>query len=319
MKILANDGISDDGLAILRQAGYEVDTDHRPQADLAFEINSEGFEILLVRSATKVTEEIIEACPNLKMIGRGGVGTDNIDRAAATRNGIKVVNTPESSSDSVAELVIGQMFAISRSLHDSAAKMRDGDFKELKKAYSGGSELRCKTLGIIGFGRIGKSLASYAAGIGMNVYAVDLNAGTAKVPIHTNGQSHLVTVEVHDNIKDVLPLCDFVSVHMPLQENGDSVISYDEIDAMKPGAVIINAARGGVVDEEALIAALDEGKISAAALDVFEREPNPDRQLLSHPRVFATPHIGAGTIEAQARIGEELAHTIIEEYGSMPK
>lgn len=317
MRVLANDGISDEGLAILRQAGYEVDTEHRPQGDLAFEINTGGFEILLVRSATKVTQEVIEACPNLKMIGRGGVGMDNIDRAAATRNGIKVINTPESSSDSVAELVIGQMFAVSRHLHDSAHQMREGDFKSLKKKFSEGSELRCKTLGIIGFGRIGKALASYAIGIGMNVYAVDINHGIARIAMHMNGQSHLVNVEVHENAADILPLCDFVSVHLPLQENGDAIISRDEFELMKPGCIVINAARGGVIDEEALLEALEEEKISAAALDVFEGEPNPDPRLLRHPRIFCTPHIGAGTTEAQSRIGEELAQSIVEEYGNV--
>ena len=315
MRILANDGMSEEGIAILTEAGYEVDTQHYANDQLAFKFNTGGYEILLVRSATKVTSEIIESCPALKLVGRGGVGMDNIDKVAASNAGVKVINTPEASSDSVAELVIGQMFAISRHLHESANRMKTDDFKSLKKAFSEGSELRGKTLGIVGFGRIGKALASYAVGIGMNVIAVDLEAGEHRLPVLINGQQHITNVLIHSDMSEVLPHCDFVSVHMPLQQNGDSVIMEDEIAMMKDGAVVINAARGNVVNEDALIAALDSGKISAAALDVFENEPNPNPAILNHPRIFCTPHIGAGTLEAQLRIGEELARTIINEYG----
>lgn len=317
MRILANDGISEEGLASLISAGYQVDDVHHPQDRLAFEFNTGGYEILLVRSATKVTSEFIESCPALKMVARAGVGTDNIDKAAAAKAGVKVINTPQSSSDSVAELVIGQMFAISRSLHDAASRMKNEDFKAMKKAFSNGTELRGKKLGIIGFGRIGKALAEYALGIGMEVLAVDLNSGEHRLPMYINGNHYVMSLRVHSDLKEILPLCDYVSVHMPLQENGDSVISFDEIEIMKDGVVVVNAARGGVINEDALLSALESGKVAAAALDVFDNEPNPDERLTNNPRIFCTPHIGAGTIEAQTRIGLELSDRIIEEYGEV--
>lgn len=316
MRVLANDGITESGKAMLEEAGYTVSTQHHAQDDLAFKLNEGLYDILLVRSATKVTSDVIDACPNLKMIGRGGVGTDNIDTDHARANGIKVFNTPAASSDSVAELVIGQMFAVSRYLHESAEKMRTEDFKKLKKAYSEGTELRGKTIGIIGFGRIGRSLASYALGLGMNVLAVDIEERQAGIILQIADQFVTVGVEVTTDMHSVLPLCDFVSVHMPLQDNGDSVITSNEINLMKDGVVVINAARGGVINESDLIDALNSGKIAAAALDVFEDEPNPDKRLLSHPRIFATPHVGAGTLEAQERIGTELATIIKDHYGT---
>ena len=315
MRILANDGISEKGKEMLEQAGYQVDTEHRPADRLAAAINEGEFEILIVRSATQVDEELIDSCPGLKMVLRGGVGLDNVDVYYAEANGIAVANTPKASSRSVAELVVANMFALSRGLHDSARNLGTGDFGQLKKKYSKGTELRGKTLGIVGFGRIGQELASYAMAIGMNVFAIDLEEREVNVEIDILNRTIEVPVLVRTRM-DILRYCDFVSVHIPKQENGDSAISYGEIEMMKDGVVIINTSRGGVVNEDDLLDALGTGKVAAAALDVFEDEPKPNPELLNHPRILATPHIGAATLEAQDRIGEELADIIVSAFGA---
>jgi D-3-phosphoglycerate dehydrogenase len=317
MKILANDGISDEGKKALEQAGYTVITDKVDQADLATKINEENYEIVLVRSATTVRKEVIDACPGLKLIGRGGVGMDNIDVTYAREKGLKVINTPASSSQSVAELVMGQLFSISRFLHDSYKNMENGDFNTLKKNYAKGVELRGKTLGIIGFGRIGQSLASYALAIGMNVKALELTPREveltlAEIPGYGTPK---VKIQVENEWEKVIPYCDYISVHVPKQSNGDAVIGEKEFELMKKGVRLVNAARGGVINEEALLKAIESGKVSFAALDVFENEPNPTKTLLNHSKIATTPHIGAATLEAQDRIGLELANQIKEEFG----
>jgi D-3-phosphoglycerate dehydrogenase len=318
MKILANDGISDEGKKALETAGYVVVTDKVDQSELANKINEENYEIVLVRSATTIRKEVIDDCPGLKLIGRGGVGMDNIDVTYAREKGLKVINTPASSSQSVAELVMGQMFSISRFLHDSYKNMEHGDFNTLKKNYAKGIELRGKTLGIIGFGRIGQSLASYALAIGMNVKALELQAreveiSLAEIPGYGTPK---VKIKIESDWTNALPQCDFISVHVPKQANGEAVIGEKEFSLMKKGVRLINAARGGVIDENDLLAALEKGTVSYTALDVFENEPTPNKQLLNHPKIAATPHIGAATLEAQDRIGLELANQIIETFGS---
>ncbi len=316
MKVLANDGVSASGIQALTSAGYTVITDKVEQDNLVDYINSENIEILLVRSATTARKELIDDCPNLKLIGRGGVGMDNIDVQYARDIGRTVINTPGASSQSVAEMVMGHLFAISRSLHDSYKNMEDGDFKTLKKKYGKGVELRGKNLTIIGFGRIGQSLAKYAIGCGMNVTAVDLFANTTNLTIEL-GNNASATVEitpiksVMDGIKDA----DYISLHVPKQDNGSAVIGTAEFDAMKGNVRLVNAARGGVIDEDALLVALENGKVAACALDVYENEPNPRKDLLSHPNIACTPHVGAATVEAQDRIGTELADTIIAKFG----
>lgn len=316
MKVLANDGISAEGKAKLESAGFTVITDKVDQADLAKEINEQDIEVVLVRSATTVRKDVIDACPNLKLIGRGGVGMDNIDVAYAREKGIKVVNTPASSSQSVAELVMGMMFAGARSLHHSFKHMETGDFSALKKRYGKGIELRGKTLIIVGFGRIGQSLASYALGCGMKVIAVGRAATSVNIPLEIEGYGKIdVKVDVVDNLDHVLPQADFISLHVPKQADGGAVITADSIAKMKNGVVIINAARGGVIDESALIGAVNSGKVFFAGLDVFENEPNPRKDLLNHEAIGTTPHIGAATVEAQDRIGLELADLIIAEFG----
>ena len=316
MKILANDGISDLGKKLLEEAGYTVITEKVEQNDLINEVNSQNIEMILVRSATTVRKEVVDACPNLKLIGRGGVGMDNIDVDYAREKGITVINTPASSSQSVAELVMGQLFSISRSLQDSFKNMENGDFSQLKKKFAKGVELRGKTLGIIGFGRIGQSLASYALGAGMDVIASDRNTNKVKIEVAI-GASNSTTVEITTttSLEELISKSDYISIHVPKQADGSAVISEKEFNLMKNGVRIVNSARGGVINEEDLLNALNSGKVAAAALDVYENEPSPRKDLLNHPNIACTPHIGAATLEAQDRIGEELADLIISKFG----
>ena len=312
MKILANDGISKSGIIALEEAGFEVITTKVAQEQVANYINTNNVSVLLVRSATKVRKDIIDACHGLKIIGRGGVGMDNIDVEYAREKNIHVINTPASSSDSVAELVFAHLFTGVRYLYDANRNMPlEGDinFEGLKKAYANGIELRGKTLGIIGFGRIGRSVARIALGLGMRVIASDKFVGNAEIRVDFyNGQFINVDIPT-EPMEDILKHADFITLHVPAQEGG-YVIGTPEFEARKDGVGIINAARGGIIDEVALIDALDSGKVAFAGLDVFEEEPKPAVQVLMHPKVSLTPHIGAATLEAQDRIGTELAEQI---------
>ena len=312
MKILANDGISQSGIEALQNNGFEVITTKVAQVQLENFINKHQIDGILVRSATQVRQELIEACPSIKLIGRGGVGMDNIDVDYAIDQGIHVINTPKASSNSVAELVFAHLFGMVRFLHQSNREMPlegDSRFKDLKKAYALGSELRGKKIGIIGFGRIGQEVARIALGIGMEVLATDRFIESATISIDFfNGQKITITIETTD-LDSLLKESDFISLHVPVQE--DYVIGTKEISKMKTGICIINAARGGVIDEVALIKAIEKNKVKFAGLDVFEKEPNPEIQLLMNPELSLTPHIGAATIEAQDRIGTELATQII--------
>ena len=315
MKILANDGISALGKQILEEAGYAVITEKVAQENLANAVNEQGIEIVLVRSATTVRKEVIDACPGLKLIGRGGVGMDNIDVSYAREKGLKVINTPASSSQSVAELVMGQLFSLSRFLHDSFKNMETSDFSILKKNYAKGVELRGKTLGIVGFGRIGQSLASYALGAGMDVIAVDNSEKKVEILVPVGNQDVKIILNTVTDLKSVLDKMDYISLHVPKQKDGSAVITKEEFSLMKKGVRIANASRGGVINENDLIEALNNGTVAACALDVFENEPNPRKDLLAHPKIACTPHIGAATVEAQDRIGEELSQLIIEQFG----
>lgn len=316
MKILANDGVSQSGVDILTQAGFEVITTNVAQEQLVNYINENKITVLLVRSATTARKELIDACPGLKVIGRGGVGMDNIDVAYAREKRLSVINTPAASSSSVAELVFAHLFGGVRFLYDSNRNMPlegESNFKGLKKAYAKGIELRGKTIGIIGFGRIGQEVAKIALGVGMNVVAADKYMDAAEVAVELfNGQSMTVKIETI-SVEEVLKQSDFISLHVPAQK--DYVIGSKELGMMKEGAVIINAARGGVVDEVALVEALDNNKLAFACLDTFENEPKPEIKLLMHPKISLTPHIGAATLEAQDRIGDELAQQIISILG----
>lgn len=312
MKILANDGISQSGIDALEQAGFEVITTKVAQEQLINYINQHQIDAVLVRSATTVRKEVIDACPSIKLIGRGGVGMDNIDVAYAKEKGLHVINTPAASSASVAELVFAHLFTGVRFLYDANRNMPlDGDtkFNELKKAYAKGIELRGKTLGIIGLGRIGQEVAKIALGCGMEVIAHDKYIDTATVQVSLfNGQS--MDVQINSiPFEELLKKSDFISLHVPAQK--EYIIGQAEMEQMKDGAGIINTARGGVIDEVALLKALDSGKLSFAGLDTFEEEPTPAIQVLMHSKVSLSPHIGAATLEAQERIGTELAAQII--------
>lgn len=312
MKVLANDGISQSGIDGLTAAGFEVITTKVAQEQLVNYINEHQIAVLLVRSATTARKDMIDACPSLKVIGRGGVGMDNIDVAYAREKGLHVINTPAASSASVAELVFAHLYGGVRYLYDANRNMPlegDSRFKDLKKNYATGKELRGKTMGIIGFGRIGKEVAKIAIGVGMKVIYSDSYVEKAEVALSFyDGQEVNFALE-HQEMSDVLAQSDFISLHVPAQKK--YVIGKDEMAQMKNGAAIINAARGGVVDEVALIDALESKKLSFAGLDVFENEPTPEIKILMNGYISLTPHIGAATLEAQDRIGTELASQII--------
>ncbi|MEC7478848.1 MAG: D-2-hydroxyacid dehydrogenase [Bacteroidota bacterium] len=311
MKILANDGISDSGVEELRKSGFEVITTNVAQEQLENYINTNNVVGLLVRSATTVRKDLIDKCPGLKLIGRGGVGMDNIDVDYARSKGLDVINTPAASSHSVAELVFSHLFSCVRFLHDSNRNMPlegDSNFKKLKKNYSKGTELKGKTLGIIGFGRIGQETAKIALGIGMNVIYNDKFIDSASINLDF-AQNQKVSFDLNSSdLDDVLKNSDFISLHVPAQK--DYVIGKNEFKKMKSGAGIINASRGGVINEEELLKYIENGHISFAALDTFENEPNPSIKVLMNQKISLTPHIGAATSEAQDRIGLELAEQI---------
>jgi D-3-phosphoglycerate dehydrogenase len=315
-KILANDGISQAGIDALTEKGFEVITKKVAQEDLINIINTENYEVLLVRSATNVRKDLIDACPQLKIVGRGGVGMDNIDVDYAREKGINVINTPAASSASVAELVFAHLFGMVRFLFDSNRQMPmtgDADFKSLKKSYANGRELAGKTLGIIGFGRIGQEVAKRAIGLGMKVIAHDKFIEEVNITLNFfNGDKKSFTIET-ESLKDVLSNSDFITLHIP--KIGDkAVIGAEEIGMMRTGAGIVNVARGGVIDETALMFALDKEKLAYAGLDVFDNEPTPSIHICMHNAISLTPHIGAATLEAQDRIGTELADQIATHF-----
>jgi len=313
MKVLANDGISKSGADKLVKNGFDIITVSVEQGQLINYINKNDVVVLLVRSATKVRKDIIDSCPSLKIIGRGGVGMDNIDVEYAREKGLKVINTPAASSLSVAELVIAHLYSCVRFLHISNRNMPlegDTNFKSLKKAFAKGIELRGKTLGIIGFGRIGQEVAKIAIGIGMHVIYYDLHNDKVNIELMFFDNKKIDFSLEKSSFKDVLSKSDFITLHVPAQK--EYVIGEKEFDLMKTGAGVINASRGGVIDEVALNKNIDEGKISFAALDTFENEPKPEITLLMNPKISLTPHIGAATNEAQDRIGVGLADQITE-------
>ena len=311
MKILANDGIAKSGIDAMENAGFKVITDKVDQSQLIDYINKNDITALLVRSATKVRKEIIDACPNLKLIGRGGVGMDNIDVDYARDKGLHVINTPGASSASVAELVFAHLFGMVRFLFDANRNMPlEGDtrFKELKKSYGAGIELRGKKIGIIGFGRIGREVAKIALGQGMEVIAHDTHCKNTKIEIDFyDGQQVKFNINTV-TIEEVYKNADFITVHVPFQ--GKPLISKKEIAMMKDNVGLVNTARGGVINEVDLLDALESGKIRYAGLDVFENEPTPNMKVLMAHQISLSPHIGAATLEAQDRIGTELAEQI---------
>lgn len=310
--VLANDGLEQSGIDALTAKGFHVETNKVAQDQLADYINEHQVKTLLVRSATQVRKDLIDECPSLEIIGRGGVGMDNIDVDYARSKGLHVINTPAASSASVAELVFAHLFTGARFLEDSNRKMPglgDTEFSKLKKAYSEGIELRGKTIGIIGMGRIGQEVARIALGLGMRVIAADTNIGKASIKVKFyNNQFINVDIET-EPLEDVLKHSDFITLHIPAQIDGFAIGS-EEFAKMKNGVAIVNCSRGGVIDEDALVEALDSGKVAFAGLDVFINEPTPSKKILNHPKISLTPHTGASTVEAQDRIALSLAEQI---------
>lgn len=295
VRVLTNDGLQKGAINKLTSLGLEVVNEHYDKDVLGTTLKE--FDILVIRSATKVNADILDQAEGgrLKLIIRAGVGIDNIDVPYATKKGIVVKNTPNASSDSVAELAIGHMFALARFIAISNCTMRDGQWN--KKQYEG-IELGGKTLGIVGMGRIGKALAKKAEALGMNIIYNDMF-----------GRQDSLTYDFLE-LEDLLKSSDFISLHVPYDKEKGSLIGKAQFDIMKDGVYLINCARGKVVEEAALLEALDSGKVAGAGIDVFEEEPTKNEALVNHPKVSVTPHIGAATKEAQERIGEEVVTTI---------
>lgn len=316
LKLLANDGIDIAGKKILTDAGFDVITDKIPQEKLSGELKN--FDAILVRSATQVRRELIDAAPGLKLIGRAGVGMDNIDVAYAREKGIHVVNTPDASSDSVAELVFAHLFTMARRLHDVNRNMPGCDtkeqFNELKKRGSTGIELKGKTLGIIGFGKIGQAVAELAFGIGMKVLFYKRKTEAVTVELESlrciTGSSVTITMNPVP-LDQLLKESDFITLHVPFPKDARPLISSGELSQMKKGVCLVNTSRGGAIAEADLLEALKSGQVAHAALDVFEGEPLIDEALRKHPNVSLSPHIGGSTLEAQERIGIELATKVV--------
>lgn len=313
IKILVNDGIEADGKLLLEDAGYEVNTNKVQQEDLPKVLPN--YDVIIVRSATQVRKDLIDACPNLKIIARGGVGVDNIDVDYARSKGIEIITTPAASSQSVAELAMAHLLTLARFLHRSNRDMATGDFKKLKNAYAEGIQLRGKTMGIVGFGRIGQEVARIALAMGMEVMISDPFIKEIDLPINIYGAKDVkLTVRLRSHsLEAVLKGAHFVTLHTP--SIGKALIGKDEVAMMKDGAFIINCARGGIIDEDVLLDALNSGKLGGAGLDTFKGEPSPRAELLNHPRVSVSPHIGAATVEAQSNIALELADKIIAYFG----
>ncbi|AOW16374.1 3-phosphoglycerate dehydrogenase [Polaribacter vadi] len=313
MKILANDGLSKSGIDALKKGGFEVLNVKVAQNQLENYINEHNIDALIVKSLTEVRDDLIDECPSLKLIAFAGVGMDTIDVDYAIDKGLHVINAPEASTVSVAEMVFAHLFGMVRFLHSANREMPlegDSRFRELKKAYSDGTELRGKKLGIIGFGSIGQEVAKIAIGIGMEVIAIDDNTTSESITLNFfNGQKVNFNIEMSTK-KELLKEADFITINVPEQEG--YVIDTDEIEEMKDGVGIINTSRGSNLNEVALITAIENGKIQFAGLDVFENEPNPEIQLLMNPDLSLSPHIGAGTLEAEERVGLEIAKQIIE-------
>ncbi|MCG7280586.1 D-2-hydroxyacid dehydrogenase [Chryseobacterium taklimakanense] len=314
MKVLANDGISKAGEIALKEAGIELLEHKVAQEHLENFINENQVNVLLVRSATKVRQPLIDACPSLKIIGRGGVGMDNIDVEYARNKGIYVINTPSASSRSVAEMVFAHFFSLARFLHESNRMMPlEGDtkFDSLKKSYSKAVELEGKTLGVIGFGGIGKEVVKIGISLGMKIKVLTRKPKTETISIKFfDGQNINFEVTSTNDTEAFLKDLDFLSINTP--KTDEYIIDSPQFEMMKEGIFIVNTARGGVINEVALISAIEQGTVKGAALDVFENEPNPEMTLLMNPQLSLSPHLGGNTLDAQEKIGTELAAQIIE-------
>jgi len=314
MKVLANDGISKAGEQALKNAGIEVLDNRVAQDHVINFINENNVDILLVRSATKVRKDMIDACPSLKIIGRGGIGMDNIDVEYAKNKGIKVINTPTASSKSVAELVFGHFFSLARFLHESNRLMPlEGEthFNAMKKSFSNAYELSGKTLGVIGFGSIGQEVVKIGISLGMKVKVLTRKPTTEVLTLSFfDGQTVNFEITSTNDTDAFLKDADFISINTP--KTNEYIIDTPQFEKMKDGVYIVNTARGGVINEVALIDFIESGKVAGAALDVFENEPTPELPLLMNPALSLSPHVGGNTVDAQEKIGAELAEQIIK-------
>ncbi|KAA2222729.1 D-2-hydroxyacid dehydrogenase [Chryseobacterium sediminis] len=314
MKVLANDGISKAGENALKEAGIEILDNRVAQDHVINFINDNNVDVLLVRSVTKVRQELIDACPGLKIIGRGGIGMDNIDVEYAKSKGIKVINTPTASSKSVAELVFGHFISLARFLHESNRLMPlEGDthFSAMKKSFSNAYELSGKTLGVIGFGSIGQEVIKIGIALGMNVTVLTRSPKTEVLTLNFfNGQSVNFEITSTNDMDAFLKDADFISINTP--KTNEYIIDTPQFEKMKDGVYIVNTARGGVINEVTLIDFIESGKVAGAALDVFENEPSPELPLLMNPALSLSPHVGGNTVDAQEKIGIELAEQIIK-------
>jgi len=314
MKVLANDGISKAGELALQEAGIEILDNRVAQDHVINFINENNVDVLLVRSATKVKQDIIDACPGLKIIGRGGIGMDNIDVDYAKSKGIQVINTPNASSKSVAELVFGHFFSLARFLHESNRLMPlEGEthFNAMKKSFSNAYELSGKTLGVIGFGSIGQEVVKMGIALGMKVSVLTRKVKTKTLTLDFfDGQSVHFEVTSTTDSDEFLSNADFISINTP--QTNEYIIDTAQFEKMKDGVYIVNTARGGVINEVTLIDYIESGKVAGAALDVFESEPNPEVLLLMNPSLSLSPHVGGNTVDAQEKIGVELAEQIIK-------
>lgn len=299
IKILVSDSLSEEGLKILKNAkGFQVDVKTELKPEALKEVIKD-YDALIVRSATKVTKDIIEAADKLKVIGRAGVGLDNVDLEAATQKGIIVMNTPGGNTISTAEHTMSMILALSRNIPQANASTKKGEWKRSKFM---GVELYGKSLGIIGFGRIGTEVAKRALSFGMKVLAFD--------PFLSRDVAEGLGVEVME-LKELLETCDYITVHTPLTEETRHMLSDKEFTLMKDGVRLLNCARGGIIDEAALVNAVKSGKVAGAAIDVFEKEPlPPDSEILKLENIITTPHLGASTEEAQVNVAIEVAEIV---------
>ncbi|WP_284464085.1 D-2-hydroxyacid dehydrogenase [Chryseobacterium sp.] len=314
MKVLANDGISKAGERTLKEAGIEVLDNRVAQDHVINFINDNNVDVLLVRSATKVRQDLIDACPSLKIIGRGGIGMDNIDVEYAKSKGIKIINTPTASSKSVAELVFGHFLSLARFLHESNRLMPlEGEthFNAMKKSFSNAYELSGKTLGVIGFGSIGQEVIKIGISLGMKIQVLTRSPKTEVLTLNFfDGQSVNFEITSTNDMETFLKEADFISINTP--KTNEYIIDTPQFEKMKDGVYIVNTARGGVINEVTLIDFIDSGKVAGAALDVFENEPSPELPLLMNPALSLSPHVGGNTVDAQEKIGIELAEQIIK-------
>lgn len=313
MKVLANDGISESGKNALLEAGIEFVEAKVSQEQLIDFINENKIDVLLVRSATKVRKDIIDACSSLKIIGRGGVGMDNIDVEYAIEKGLYVINTPNASSRSVAEMVFAHFFSLARFLHESNRLMPlEGDthFSAMKKSFSKAHELEGKNLGVIGFGVIGKEVIKIGISLGMKVKVLTRKPKTEKISLSFfDGQSINFDISSTQDWDEFLKDTQFISINTP--KTTEYIIDAPQFEKMQDGIFIVNTARGGVLNEVELLKAIESGKVAGAALDVFENEPSPELPLLMNPNLSLSPHLGGNTLDAQEKIGTELANQII--------